>query len=80
MKLDFKKFRLSSHLWHKREFDPASKEDLIEYQYFLTNSKWKNGCPFIVEWPFLTVIDTIQSKVINQHMNSLIKQAKKVNV
>lgn len=39
----------------RREFNPASREDLIELKYFKDNGKWKNGCPFYVEDPFIEV-------------------------
>jgi hypothetical protein len=76
MKLDRNNFKLSHHAWHKRAFDPASAEDLRVYQDFLLNSRWKNGCPFIVEWPFLTVADLIKHKIVKHHISGLIKQAR----
>jgi hypothetical protein len=39
----------------RREFDPSKKEDLLELKYFNDNGKWKNGCPFYVEEPFIDV-------------------------
>lgn len=79
MRLDAKKpFRVSSQVWAKREFNPASKDDLQEYQYFITNSKWKDGCPFIVEWPFLNVLDMIKHKIINRHLAKIIATSTKV--
>ena len=76
MKLNSKKFRVSSYVWHKREFNPASKSDLPEYQYFITNGKWKDGCPFITEWPFLNVLDLIKHKIINRHLAKIISTSK----
>jgi hypothetical protein len=76
MRLDVKNFRVSTHVWQKREFNPTNKEDLQEYQYFLNNGKWKQGCPFIVEWPFLNVIDAIKQKIINRHLAQIISAAK----
>lgn len=81
MKLDTKKpFRVSSHVWVKREFNPTDKVDLQEYRYFLDNSTWKNGCPFILEWPFLNVVDMIKHKIIYQHIDRIISTSKKVPV
>jgi hypothetical protein len=76
MKLDRNNFKLSQQVWHKRTFDPACAEDLRVYQDFLINSRWKNGCPFIIEWPFLTVVDLIKHKIVKQHIAGLIKQAR----
>ena len=39
----------------RREFDPSSREDLLELKYFKDTGKWKNGCPFYVEDPFIEV-------------------------
>ena len=78
MKLDTNKpFRVSSAVWKKREFDPANQEDLREYRYFLDNASWKNGCPFILEWPFLNVLDMIKHKIVYQHIHGLINKTKK---
>lgn len=79
MKLVAKKpFRVSSHVWIKREFNPQDRADLQEYRYFLDNSAWKNGCPFIIEWPFLNVIDMIKHKIIYQHIDRIISSSKRV--
>ena len=72
-----KKFRVSSCFWPKREFDPASAADLSLYQKFLNDSKWANGCPFIPEWPFTTVTDTIKDKLVRHHIGRLVTAAKK---
>ena len=77
MNLDPKNFKLSHHTWNKRLFDPQSGEDLRVYQDFLLNSRWQNGCPFVIEWPFLNVVDMIKHKIIYQHIDGLISQAKK---
>jgi hypothetical protein len=76
MSLDTKTFRVSSHVWHKREFNPQRREDLQEYQNFVTQGTWKNGCPFILEWPFLNVIDMIKQKIINRHLAKIISTSK----
>jgi hypothetical protein len=76
MKLVGKKFRVSSVYWPRREFNPASAEDLNEYRYFLQKQHWKNGCPFVLEWPFLNVIVMIEHKVTRYHIASLVSSAK----
>ena len=40
-----------------------------EYAYFLKNQKWRNGCPFLLDWPYLTVPDMIKDRVVRQHLN-----------
>lgn len=76
MKIAPETFRVSSYQWYKRPFDPTNANDLKIYQGFLENSRWDEGCPFILEWPFLNIIDMIKHKIIYQHIGSLIKQAK----
>jgi hypothetical protein len=76
MKFNTKKFRLSSHQWLRREFDATNHVDLIEYQHFLQNTRWKNGCPFVLEWPFNNVVSMIEHKIVSQHIAKLIKKEK----
>ena len=48
----------------KRVFDANSKEDLRVYKHFLDNHSWgKNGCPFELEWPWLSIPDMISHKI-----------------
>ena len=46
----------------RRRFDPSNAEDLKAFAYFRKNSKWLNGCPFYLEWPYHDVIVMCQSK------------------
>jgi len=61
--------------WPRRLFDPTEKNDLIEYKYFLDNSKWRNNCPFELEWPYLTIPEMIRDKLINTYIKSMIEKA-----
>lgn len=72
-----KQFKLSSHYWAKRPFNPCNPEDLKEYQYFVDNARWRDGCPFIMEWPFLTVPDMIRFKLVETFLDSMITEATK---
>lgn len=78
MKLNTKTFRVSSHVWEKREFNPTDRRDLQAYQYFVINGRWEDGCPFIVEWPFLNVLDMIKNKIINRHLAKIISTQKEI--
>ena len=71
--LKLKGFRLSHHVWQKRYFDPYSKEDITEYKYFLDNNRWKNRCPFMLEWPHLTITDMIRTRLIEAHINRMME-------
>lgn len=70
-----KQFRLSSHYWAKRPFNPTDPKDLEEYQYFVNNARWRDGCPFIMDWPFLTVPDMIRYRLVEEYLDSMIAQA-----
>jgi len=69
-------FKLSHKIWQKRFFDPSKKEDVLEYKFLLENSKWRDNCPFILEWPYLTVTDMIRTQLIDYYIESMVKDAK----
>ena len=48
----------------RRAFDPSNLNDIEEFRYFLINHKWKNGCPFYLDWPYLTIPDMIKDMII----------------
>ena len=49
-------------LSQRRRFNPAASEDIKELSYFLKNSKWKNGCPFYLEWPYNDIVSMCKTK------------------
>lgn len=55
---------------NRRMFNASSNEDLEEYSFFLKHNKWKNICPFFLEWPYLTIPDMLKDKIIK---NMLLK-------
>ena len=73
MEVSTENFKLSHVIWNKRYFNPNSKEDIQDYKYFMDNRRWKNRCPFILEWPYLTVTEMIRSKLIDTHIGSIIE-------
>lgn len=72
MKLD-NSYRVSGTHWQKRNFNPTDVEDLAEYKHFLQKTSWKNGCPFVVEWPHTNVISMIEHKIVERHIDAIIK-------
>lgn len=56
--------KLSQAMYNRRIFDPKNKKDLEEYGYFIRNSKWVNGCPFWLEWPYQSVPSMIKDKIV----------------
>lgn len=65
--------KISHLIWTKRHFDPTSKNDLLQYKYFLDHSKWPQNCPFILEWPYLTMQEMIRSKLIETHFDKILE-------
>lgn len=57
------------HLSNRRNFNPNKKEDLDEFNYFMKNKKWKNVCPFFLEWPYLTIPDMVKDKIVRNILN-----------
>jgi hypothetical protein len=49
----------------RREFDPSSRQDLIELKFFKEKGKWKQGCPFYLEDPFIEVPAMCDHKYTN---------------
>lgn len=48
----------------KRRFDASNKKDREEYKHFLIHRSWESFvCPFVLEWPHLTIPDMIQDKI-----------------
>jgi hypothetical protein len=60
MNLNLSTFRRSFN--PRREFNPVNKKDLQEFKFFKKNGKWKNGCPFYLEDPFVEIPAMCESK------------------
>ena len=65
MNMNLQTFRRSFN--PRREFNPASKKDLLEFKIFKKTGKWKNGCPFYLEDPFIEIPAMCESK-FTRHM------------
>lgn len=57
---------------NKRMFDVSDKMDIESFSFFLKNSKWKDPCPFVLEFPFLSVPDMVKSKLISAYIDSIL--------
>lgn len=55
----------------KRYFDVTDKSDVEAYKQYLENeNRWgEAGCPFILEFPYLTTPDMIKDKLIYKFLN-----------
>jgi hypothetical protein len=71
IKISGKRFRVSTAYWPRREFDPAKVEDMKEYRHFLQKQNWRDGCPFVLEWPFLTITSMVEHKITRYHLSNL---------
>lgn len=53
----------------KRYFNINNKADIEVYRQYLINNAWgDNGCPFILEFPSLTVPDMIKDRLIRKFL------------
>lgn len=59
----------------RRTFDPFNPADLKEYKHFIKNARWKNGCPFRVEWPYTSIPDMIKTKLLDQYYGVIMSEA-----
>jgi hypothetical protein len=54
---------------NKRKFDVNNKKDVELYKTFLTTRRWGGTCcPFVLEFPHLTIPDMIKDKMMNKYM------------
>ena len=52
------------HTYQRRYFEPGSKNDMKEVRHYFHNHQWgKEGCPFYLEWPYLTIPDMLKDKI-----------------
>jgi hypothetical protein len=49
----------------RRFFDVNSKEDIARARDFFRDHRWNDGCPFILEYPYMTIPDMIKDKMIH---------------
>lgn len=56
----------------RRNFDPSKKADLVELAYFKKNLKWKNGCPFYLEWPYADIVGMCMTKYTDKMLKQYV--------
>jgi len=53
----------------RRYFNEKSKEDIEAARGFFRDHKWGNhGCPFLLEYPYITIPDMIKDKLIHKSL------------
>jgi hypothetical protein len=58
----------------RQSFDTENKEHISWFKYFMENGKWQNGCPFYLEFPYLTIPDMIKDKLIKKYIDMMLKE------
>lgn len=57
--------KLNQTILLKREvFDSSNPKHIEEVKFFMHNNRWKDICPFFLEWPYLTIPDMIKDKIV----------------
>jgi hypothetical protein len=53
----------------KRKFNVNDSNDCKAFEKFLKNSAWgKDGCPFEIEEPWVSIPDMIKDKLARKHL------------
>ena len=55
----------------RRDFNPASTKDLQELKFFKENNKWKTGCPFHIDDPYLEIPSMCDNKFTNYMLSKM---------
>lgn len=57
---------LDSVVKQRRFFSEKSKEDIALAKQFFKNHAWgKSGCPFLLEYPYISIPDMIKDKIVH---------------
>ena len=68
------KWTLLNNIGAKRRiFNPKDIADLKELSYFKKHYSWKNGCPFILEWPYQDIVSMCHNKYTDFMLGKLTK-------
>ena len=62
---------------HRRRFDPSNVDDVKEFAFFKKFNKWRNTCPFYLEWPYQDIATMCNSKYADFMLNKITKTVKK---
>lgn len=54
---------------NKRLFNVNSREDVKVFKSFLQTRSWGNtGCPFAIEYPYVSIPDMIKDKLVHKYL------------
>ena len=57
-------FILNKHRNQRVVFDPKNKNHLEEIKFYMEHNRWKNGCPFYLEHPYLEIPAMVSQKYL----------------
>jgi hypothetical protein len=61
--------KLDENTKPRRYFDVKNKTDLNVFKSFIMKNAWGNqGCPFLLEEPYLSIPDMIRYKITNEFL------------
>lgn len=61
---------LETLIQQKRFFDVSNKKDIEQVRNFFKTMAWgKDGCPFICEYPYLSVPDMVKDKLLHKALS-----------
>jgi hypothetical protein len=69
MSSDVLKAFATSHQAVRVSFAPDCTSHREAFQHFLKTGKWFGGCPFKLEWPFVSVPALCQSKLLDYYLS-----------
>lgn len=53
----------------KRLFNVNSKQDIKVFKSFLQTHSWgTTGCPFAIEYPYMSIPDMIKDKLVHKYL------------
>ena len=50
----------------KRYFNVSNRKDINAVKDFFAHHRWVGGCPFILEYPYMSVPDMLRDKLIHK--------------
>jgi hypothetical protein len=62
-------FILNASRKQREVFDPKNKSHLEELKFYLENKKWKNGCPFYLEHPYLEIPAMVSQRFLKHRLS-----------
>jgi hypothetical protein len=62
-------FILNQHRQQRVVFDPKNKAHLAELKFYIDNKKWKNGCPFYLEHPYVEIPAMVAQRFLEHSLS-----------